>query len=182
MNIISNAIDTFAKTLGIGLPQSLKDGSDFRDAYEILKYTRYRGALKTGEQNAYVTKLQRILRDLGYNCKITGVYDTQTYRAVSDFQTLNNISVNGMVDPVTAYYIMKVTAQKTKDANFIDRATKSWIDQTLYNERKFDIYNIKNQSVIKPIGSSLANNKFIVIGTMGILMYLLHKTTTTKKR
>jgi peptidoglycan hydrolase-like protein with peptidoglycan-binding domain len=53
-------------------------------------------AIKLGSRGSEVRKIQQRL-----NCRVTGVYNTPTLRAVMAFQQQNNILDNGEVDEYT---------------------------------------------------------------------------------
>ena len=63
--------------------------------------------LKKGSKDAAVKELQNILRELDYNIPVTGVFDTDTYKAVRNFQSSHldkhnaPLSVDGDVGELT---------------------------------------------------------------------------------
>lgn len=63
--------------------------------------------IKKGSQDAAVTELQNILRELDYNIPVTGVFDTATYNAVRNFQSRHldkhnkPLEVDGEVGDIT---------------------------------------------------------------------------------
>ena len=52
-------------------------------------------------QTSAVQKMQSRLRDLGYTCNVTGIFDETTYMAVISFQLRNGLSVTGAADAAT---------------------------------------------------------------------------------
>ena len=50
-----------------------------------------------GSQGSDVTELQKLLNSSGYNLKEDGIYGDKTMAAVKDYQTKNNLSVDGIV-------------------------------------------------------------------------------------
>ena len=63
--------------------------------------------LKKGSRDASVTDLQNILRELDYNIPVTGVFDTDTFKAVRNFQSSHldkhdrPLVVDGVVGEIT---------------------------------------------------------------------------------
>jgi peptidoglycan hydrolase-like protein with peptidoglycan-binding domain len=52
--------------------------------------------LKIGDKSANVIKLQKLLIKKGYQLKETGVFDPDTFRAVSDLQKSVGLDVDGI--------------------------------------------------------------------------------------
>ena len=52
-------------------------------------------------QTAAVQKLQNRLRELGYTCSVSGIFDETTYMAVIAFQLRNGVNVTGAADAAT---------------------------------------------------------------------------------
>src|SRR2546428_13879433 len=65
--------------------------------------------LKKGSQGALVTELQNILRELDYNIPVTGVFDSDTEKAVKNFQASHldkhnePLEVDGKVGDITMW-------------------------------------------------------------------------------
>lgn len=58
--------------------------------------------LKEGSSGSSVVTLQNKLNSLGYNCgNADGIFGPNTTNAVRNFQSVNNLSVDGMVGPLT---------------------------------------------------------------------------------
>lgn len=53
--------------------------------------------LKTGSNGSLTLYLQRILRELGYQVTLNGIFDTQTHTAAVAFQTANGLDADGVV-------------------------------------------------------------------------------------
>ncbi|PVD53943.1 peptidoglycan-binding protein [Terrimonas sp.] len=51
--------------------------------------------LKKGKQGTAVIELQQILRELDYNISVTGVFDTDTYKTVRNFQS-SHLDIHGV--------------------------------------------------------------------------------------
>ena len=61
-----------------------------------------RPTIRQGDSGEAVRELQRLLNDLGYNTGwITGIFGPLTNTAVRAFQATNNLSVDGIVGPIT---------------------------------------------------------------------------------
>ena len=105
--------------------------------------------LKLGDKDDYVLTLQNKLKDLGYfSQKATGYYGTVTQQAVMDYQTANDLVVDGKAGPLTLKSIMgddfKIspdrivsTNQRERDADYPGPGDKgeavSQIQQRLKN-------------------------------------------------
>jgi uncharacterized protein (TIGR02594 family) len=63
--------------------------------------------LRQGDQGARIRAIQLALKELGYNLKGTGFFGGATDTAVSNFQRVHNIEVDGVVGPQTAEAIDK---------------------------------------------------------------------------
>lgn len=57
--------------------------------------------IRQGDRGNFVTILQILLNQYGYNLSTDGIFGGNTYRAVLDFQANNNLSQDGIVGPNT---------------------------------------------------------------------------------
>ena len=73
------------------------------DMPEILRYYRYflPGRLERGDYGPNVEMLQMMLDQIGYTIDVTGYFDEQTARALTDFQTAAGITRSGAFDDQT---------------------------------------------------------------------------------
>ena len=53
--------------------------------------------IQNGSENSDVKDLQKILNSKGYNLEVDGVFGSKTEAAVRDYQTKNNLQVDGIV-------------------------------------------------------------------------------------
>ena len=60
------------------------------------------GTLKSGSSGSQVKLLQTLLNQNGANLEVDGVFGSKTEAAVKDYQTKNNLAVDGMVGPETS--------------------------------------------------------------------------------
>lgn len=60
-----------------------------------------RETVRPGDSGPDVRRLQAILKSLGYDVELTGVFDEATRRAVLDFQAQEKLTNDGVVGPVT---------------------------------------------------------------------------------
>lgn len=89
---------------------------------QILGYRRLRFVndinfskknLKKGDRGSEVTKLQDLLKQLGFNCGTSdGIFGPKTEQCVKDLQaTSENLEITGILDSKTKAYILEVKAQ-----------------------------------------------------------------------
>jgi len=71
--------------------------------------------LLEGTKGDDVDSLQRQLVDLGYLKKATGYYGTETVAAVKEFQSRNNLAVDGKTGPITLDAIYSPNAKPSKE-------------------------------------------------------------------
>jgi peptidoglycan hydrolase-like protein with peptidoglycan-binding domain len=86
----------------------LADGIAAPDLYNATwLYTVAGGrTLESGRDGFDVMCVQAVLQSLGfYTGRLTGYYDGPTHKAVAAFQKANGITTDGMVGPVTFYYL-----------------------------------------------------------------------------
>lgn len=57
--------------------------------------------IKRGSKGEFVTQLQRLLSQNGYELVIDGIFGSKTEAAVKDYQKKNNLTVDGIVGPKT---------------------------------------------------------------------------------
>lgn len=64
------------------------------------------GTLKQGDDNADVYMIQQYLKDLGYEIKVDGFYESITKAAVTKFQNDRQIFANGIINDLTCGLIL----------------------------------------------------------------------------
>lgn len=57
--------------------------------------------LFSGQTNAFVYEMQKLLVKKGYNIPVDGVYKNITSEAIKDFETKNNLFADGIIDRLT---------------------------------------------------------------------------------
>ncbi len=73
--------------------------------------------LRVGDQGSEVTKMQSALKQLKYTITVNGTYDQQTKTAVTSFQRLNGLGVDGVAGPKTLAVLYSSSAV-TGDTQF----------------------------------------------------------------
>lgn len=73
------------------------------DMPEVLRYYRYfhPNRLERGDYGPEVEMLQHMLAQIGYMIEITGYFDAQTSRVLSDFQGFSGLAQSGEFDDAT---------------------------------------------------------------------------------
>lgn len=82
--------------------------NDMKKAYSSKEFKRVL-ELENGnseQEGPDVLTLQKCLVEKRYTCKLTGLYDTETARAVTEFQKDNNLVQDGKVGPITWNFII----------------------------------------------------------------------------
>ena len=62
-------------------------------------------------QTSAVQKMQNRLRELGYTCSVSGIFDETTYMAVISFQLRNGVNVTGAADAATQSRLYAASAK-----------------------------------------------------------------------
>ena len=85
--------------------------------------------VKKGDQGEFVKKIQRQLNALNYNVgEINGKFDTQTEKAVRDFQNDQALEVDGIVGPITAEALLAAVDPES----IRPRPTKLYINKVMF--------------------------------------------------
>jgi murein DD-endopeptidase MepM/ murein hydrolase activator NlpD len=71
-----------------------------------------RPALRRGSRGASVRVLQRLLTDIGYATRVSGLFDSATLRAVRRFQRAQRLSVDGLVGAQTGAALRRAHVAK----------------------------------------------------------------------
>ncbi|MEN6439408.1 MAG: L,D-transpeptidase family protein [Syntrophobacter sp.] len=122
MNPFSSEIQARALSGEIGMKQALKELEPSSSQYHALaaSYVRYRGlaahgqqqpytgptSLRHGETGNHVRDLQKRLQQEGvYTGSITGHFDSDTQRAVKDFQVMHHVEPDGVIGQKTKEWL-----------------------------------------------------------------------------
>jgi peptidoglycan hydrolase-like protein with peptidoglycan-binding domain len=70
-------------------------------ATQIFKLPR----ISQGSSGSVVRVLQQLLNFKGFSLKVDGEFGSRTHEAVKDFQSINRLPVDGIVDTQTWHYL-----------------------------------------------------------------------------
>lgn len=73
--------------------------------------------LKLGDKNNIVRDIKESLSELGYNLKVDYYFDNKTKKVVEEFQSDNNLKVDGVVGSETTKKIKELLLSVKKDSN-----------------------------------------------------------------
>lgn len=100
---LSNNEIKFLEEKGLDL-ESYKRRANFK---QIKRLFNPNVNLYKGEKNAIIFEVQKRLNDLGYSVKVDGVYRIETLNSIKDFETKNNLLVDGFIDVLTLELMFK---------------------------------------------------------------------------
>jgi murein DD-endopeptidase MepM/ murein hydrolase activator NlpD len=90
-----------------------------------------RPTLHRGSRGVAVRTLQRLLTDVGYRTRVTGVFDLATQRQVQRFQRANRLEVDGTVGPMTGATLRRVQLARHPELANVQAAappsTDGWV-------------------------------------------------------
>jgi hypothetical protein len=73
--------------------------------------------LKLGDKNNIVQDIKESLTELGYNLKVNYYFDNKTKKVVEEFQSDNNLKVDGVVGPETTKKIKELLLSVKQDSD-----------------------------------------------------------------
>lgn len=120
-----------------------------------------------GSQGDDVTKLQEILKNLGYDVKITGVFDDQTESALYQFQLDQHI-VKGEKDSGAGYFGPKTVAALEKEyiASIVKNTTIAVVDVPNYLVQ--DLSLNESGDAVRQLQNELQKLNFLKIDPTGL--------------
>ncbi len=65
------------------------------------------GIITLGQKSAFIFEIQKLLVSKGYTIDVDGVYQAITANAIMDFETKNNLFVDGNIDEITLDALLK---------------------------------------------------------------------------
>ena len=65
------------------------------------------GIIKAGQSSAFIFEIQKLLVKKGYDIPVDGVFESITANAIADFETKNNLFVDGNIDEITLEELLK---------------------------------------------------------------------------
>ncbi len=159
----------------------LKDLSSASSQYGALvsAYSRYKklsaqggqqhvnlpSKLRAGESGNHVRDLQKRLHQEGfYSGHISGVYDSETQRALKDFQSAHSIDPDGIIGRKTREWLNISFKQK---AEMIAYAMKSMRQSPLRSQSRFIRINIPQYLLEYHKDGKLARTHRVVVGKAG---------------
>ena len=100
-----------------------------------------------GSQGSDVTELQKLLNSNGYNLQEDGIYGSKTQAAVKDYQTKNNLSVDGIVGNETWGALTgSNTAQTTPSTDTSTGATNTASTVPVVKDFTYDPFKVSDST------------------------------------
>lgn len=101
---LSNLEIKLLEESGISLEAQQKEKSN---AKLIAMFHNNSSKLRIGAKSAFVFELQKLLVKNGYDIPVDGLYKSATTNALKDFETKNNLFVDGQLDMITLETLLK---------------------------------------------------------------------------